>query len=131
MPWPVDVADGQVILASHINAIKDSVQTWQGNVNANGWSVSNAVNVQARTLQMITDVTDATITIGEGVAASQYMTINWDRVDNRMRFYYAGIGQVMLIGGDGMYLQNIITTTAGPPGTGKLYKDASGFLKIS
>lgn len=131
MAWPPDAADGQIILASHINAIKDSVQVWQGAVNANGKDLNNAANVQAATIQMITSTADATITIGEGVAASQYMTISWERVDNRLRFYYAGIGQIVLIGGDGIYLQQIVTVTAGPAGSGKLYKDASGFLKIS
>ena len=131
MAWPVDVADGQVFTAAYVNSMMASVKTWQGGVNANGYNLDNAANVQASTIQMITAAADATITIGEGVGASQYMTISWERVDNRLRFYYAGLGQIILIGGDGIYLQQIITTTAGPAASGKLYKDASGFLKIS
>lgn len=40
MAWPPDVSDGQVILASHINAIKNSVITWQGDVNAGTFSLT-------------------------------------------------------------------------------------------
>ena len=36
MAWPVDVADGQVLLAAHVNAIKESVKFWPGDVNGSG-----------------------------------------------------------------------------------------------
>lgn len=39
MAWPVDVADGQVLLAAHVNAIRNSVASWGGNVNANSNSL--------------------------------------------------------------------------------------------
>lgn len=41
MAWPVDVADGQILLAAHVNAIKNSVATWQGDVNANNFAINN------------------------------------------------------------------------------------------
>jgi hypothetical protein len=49
MAWPADVADGQIIAAAHINAIKNSVATWQGNVDAGQFALNNlsAVNVQS------------------------------------------------------------------------------------
>lgn len=34
---PPDVADGQVITAAYINAIKASINTWQANVSGNGY----------------------------------------------------------------------------------------------
>jgi hypothetical protein len=40
MAWPPDKVDGEVILAAHINAIRDSVQTWQGHVSANNFSLT-------------------------------------------------------------------------------------------
>jgi len=45
MAWPADVADGQVILAAQINAIRNSVQTWPGDVDAGAYKLTNAGGV--------------------------------------------------------------------------------------
>lgn len=41
MAWPVDKADGDVLTAAHVNAIKNSVVTWQGQVDANSNALAN------------------------------------------------------------------------------------------
>lgn len=45
MAWPPDKADGDIILAAHINAIKNSVQMWQGYVDANGFDLTNLASI--------------------------------------------------------------------------------------
>lgn len=45
MAWPPDVADGNVILAAHINAIRNSVATWGGHVSAAGFGLSSLLNL--------------------------------------------------------------------------------------
>jgi hypothetical protein len=41
--FPPDVAPNQIIAAAHINAIRDSVAIWPGNVDGGGFTLSNAV----------------------------------------------------------------------------------------
>jgi hypothetical protein len=41
--WPPDVAPNQIIHATHINTIRDSVADWPGDVNAGGHKLSNVV----------------------------------------------------------------------------------------
>lgn len=41
--WPPDVAPNQIIFATHINAIRDSVADWPGDVNGHGHKLSNVV----------------------------------------------------------------------------------------
>ena len=59
MAWPPDVSDGQIILASHINAIKNSVSQWEGPVNANTQSVVGLNNV---VMAGVLDVTASFVT---------------------------------------------------------------------
>lgn len=40
MAWPPDVADGQIITASHINSIRNAISVWGGPVNAAGNSLT-------------------------------------------------------------------------------------------
>ena len=43
--FPPDVAPNQIIYASHINAIRDSVAIWPGDVDGNGKTLKNAAAV--------------------------------------------------------------------------------------
>jgi hypothetical protein len=39
--WPPDLADGQVLTAAHVNAIRNGLFFWQGEVNANSNALIN------------------------------------------------------------------------------------------
>ena len=61
--WPPDVAPNQVIFASHINLIRDSVADWPGDVDAHNHVLRNV------TLEGVTGVmTDPTTTPGDLIA---------------------------------------------------------------
>ena len=45
--WPPDVLPNQVITAAHINAIRDSVYQWPGDVNGGNHTLSNVNRVNA------------------------------------------------------------------------------------
>src|SRR5512145_2152626 len=45
--FPPDVAPNQIIYASHINAIRDSVAVWPGNVDGNGKNLSGVAAITA------------------------------------------------------------------------------------
>lgn len=45
--FPPDVAPNQIIYAAHINAIRDSVAVWPGNVDGNGKNLSNVATITA------------------------------------------------------------------------------------
>lgn len=65
MAWPPDVSDGQIILASHINAIKNSVSTWPGDVDAGQtWSLRGANHITLAGVPASQD--DGQITFGPG-----------------------------------------------------------------
>ena len=49
--FPADVAPNQIIFASHINAIRDSVAIWPGNVNGNAKNLTGAGTVAAVRLE--------------------------------------------------------------------------------
>lgn len=67
--WPPDVAPNQVIFASHINLIRDSVADWPGDVNAHGHTLRNVI------LEGVTGVmTDPTTTPGDLIARGAAVT---------------------------------------------------------
>jgi hypothetical protein len=45
MAWPANVADGDFITAAYINAIKNSVATWPGDVDAGNFKLLNAAQL--------------------------------------------------------------------------------------
>ena len=49
---PPDVADGQVITAAHINAIKASITTWQTHVDANGMQLNNFLSISGKSVPL-------------------------------------------------------------------------------
>jgi hypothetical protein len=46
MAWPSNVSAGQLITASHINAIKDALAAWGGDVNGGGYDLTNVALLQ-------------------------------------------------------------------------------------
>ena len=68
MPWPVTLSDGQPVTTSWLNSVAQAPASWQGLVNANNNSLTNANSVSCQTLL----ATLATITPAQdGYAAIQ------------------------------------------------------------
>jgi hypothetical protein len=65
--------------------------------------------------------------------AGNFGNINWSIANKAMEFWHSGgAGTMASWRNDGLYLApTYITTTAGAAGSGKIYRDGSGFLKIS
>jgi hypothetical protein len=61
--WPPDVAPNQIIASSHINAIRDSVFAWPGDVDGQNHTLSNVVLVNA-----VGVLSDPTTTAGDLIA---------------------------------------------------------------
>lgn len=131
MAWPVDLADGAVLTAAHLNSVKNSVATWGGHVNAAGYNLGAVADVSAKSISMINADLDSAITMGDGTGSLQYVQFKWNRAGAGYTVYYAGIGQVMLLRSDGIFIGALVGTTQGPAGSGLIYKDGGGFLKIS
>lgn len=157
---PPDVADGNVIFAAHINAIKANIYQWQGNVDAanndlyavklitgrpGNLSDTASAAVTAINLESFTGNQDwLQVRLVRKVAGSGWANASWviERVIDGA-YPAAGIqfgpGYVELFSAGELTAQFINTgfflkkigTTPGTAGSGLVYKDGSGNLKIS
>lgn len=66
--FPPDVAPNQIIYAAHINAIRDSVAVWPGNVNGNGKTLSGAASIGSAIVETpkLQSAADLTFNVGAG-----------------------------------------------------------------
>jgi hypothetical protein len=160
LAWPPDIADGQQIMAAHINAIKNSVGTWVADVDGQNFNLVHvkyfeqtpaALGDTAGSLQVATIITGFSgnadylrVWMQRKVTGSGYGNAAWilERLidgsysSSSLQFVAGGLdiwGAQQLLAqilDTGVFLKNI-TTTPGAAGSGKVYKDAGGFLKIS
>src|SRR5882672_10628034 len=72
--FPPDVAPNQIIFASHINAIRNSVAFWPGDVNAQSHTLSN-VNLVNATGVMIDPTTTPGDLISRGAVATERLPV--------------------------------------------------------
>jgi len=72
--FPPDVAPNQIIFASHINAIRNSVALWPGDVNAQSHTLSN-VNLVNATGVMIDPTTTPGDLISRGAVATERLPV--------------------------------------------------------
>ena len=73
---------------------------------------------------------DQTLHIGSQHVQNNFGTLGWTRSDNSMRLWHSQYGTCFIFRSDGIFIGGI-STAAGSAGSGKIYRDASGFLKVS
>lgn len=105
MAWPPDVADGQIILASHINAIRNSVITWQGDVNAANFGLNN-----------IGDIAHAGATEWHFFCGPAQPIVFYTSAAERMRIAADGVVSVVKSNGSGVGPDLMLNNTAGGAG---------------
>lgn len=108
MAWPVDLADGQVLTAAHLNSIKTSVYSWQGDVFGNTFVLRNCG-----------------IDTGENAAVFGGAPVAGARVSMSNGSVAAGagsqvkvFGSVVSDGGSGMYVEQVFHRSSGGTGHG-------------
>lgn len=94
---PPDVADGDVITAAHINAIKMSVNSWQADVAANQFALNDL-----KTLSMVTGVSGDGLQIRQ-TAGGGLMFMGFQNIRNSPRIgsYSGGWRPTEIVGADG------------------------------
>ena len=56
MPWPPTLSDGQLVTTAWLNSVAQAPATWQGQVNANGYSVVNMAGLTLPSLYAINSI---------------------------------------------------------------------------
>jgi hypothetical protein len=75
MPFPGLVVSGQVISAAHINAIRNALITWPGDVDADGFDLSDVGALTAATINASASLTTAYLAVSGALdGASAYLT---------------------------------------------------------
>lgn len=89
-----DVAPGQRITAQHINAIKNSVYTWLGSVDAQGFSLGNAGAAEFASVAAYVNTDGVGVRIREyGRAGAQASALD---KSPRLGFFWQGVGAAQI-----------------------------------
>lgn len=111
MAWPNNVSAGQVITSAHINAIKNAIATWGGDIAAGGYTLSNVGKLLVNTS---TDNTVDTVQVNGSILATTLKgNIDYSYIQNAPS---AGMGATGLTGATGV--QGIQGTTGLTGATG-------------
>jgi hypothetical protein len=83
MAWPPDVVDGQILTASHVNSIKNSVTFWQGDVSGTKiWALNLVRSVSVETSAALggTGATFIALSLQQGTPNMDQLRFHTERV---------------------------------------------------
>lgn len=89
MAWPPNVTDNvDVVAAAHINSIVAAIQTWQGNVNAGGFTLLNVAAISS-TGPLAVNPSGGNVGIGT-LMPNVKLSLGTDLADVKMAIYDDG-----------------------------------------
>lgn len=116
MPFPPLVISGQVISAAHINAIRNALMTWPGDVYADGFNLSGVGVLTAATINASTGVAAAYLNVAgalDGVNAYFSGTMSVDGQISSLSAVKITRGLSLLVEGDAGWTKWMYTGGAG------------------
>lgn len=108
MAWPVDKADGDVLTAAHVNAIKTSVYSWQGDVFGNAFVLRDC-KIQTGANSVV---------FGSASIPSARVAVDNGALGAGAGSQLTEISAVVSDGGSGMHIEQVFHRSSGGTGHG-------------